>query len=53
MNKQKRHKPEKISLLLRECDASDMSQESFCQQKQISVATRHRWRKKYGMMSTV
>jgi putative transposase len=50
MTKQKRHKPEEIILLLRECDASDLSQESFCQQKQISVATLHRWRKKYGMM---
>ena len=50
MNKQKRHKPEEIIRLLRECDASDLSQESFCQQKQISVATLHRWRKKYGMM---
>ena len=50
MNKQKRHKPEEVILLLRECDASDLSQESFCQQKQISVATLHRWRKKYGMM---
>ena len=27
-----------------------MSQEQFCQQKQISIATLHRWRKKYGMM---
>ncbi len=27
-----------------------LSQEQFCQQKQISVATLHRWRKKYGMM---
>lgn len=50
MNKQKRHKPEEIILLLRECDASNLNQESFCQQKQISVATLHRWRKKYGMM---
>lgn len=50
MTKQKRHKPEEIILLLRECDASDLSQESFCEQKQISVATLHRWRKKYGMM---
>ncbi|WP_425498134.1 IS66 family insertion sequence element accessory protein TnpA [Oceaniferula marina] len=48
-----RTKPEEIILLLRECDASELSQESFCQQKQISVATLHRWRKKYGMMSTV
>lgn len=50
MNRQKRHKPEEIILLLRECDASRLSQEQFCQQKQISVATLHRWRKKYGMM---
>lgn len=50
MNKQKRHKPEEIILLLRECDSGNLSQESFCQQKQISVATLHRWRKKYGMM---
>lgn len=50
MNRQKRHKPEEIILLLRECDASSLSQEQFCQQKQISVATLHRWRKKYGMM---
>ena len=50
MTKQKRHKPEEIILLLRECDASDLSQESFCQKKQISVATLHLWRKKYGMM---
>ena len=50
MNKQKRHNPEEIILLLRECDSSKLSQESFCQQKQISVATLHRWRKKYGMM---
>jgi putative transposase len=27
-----------------------MSQESFAQQKQSSVATLHRWRKKYGQM---
>jgi len=51
MTKQQRHKPEEIILLLRECDASDLSQESFCQQKQISVATLHRWHKKYGMMN--
>ena len=48
--KQKRHKPEEIIRLLRECDASGVSAERFCQQKQISVATLHRWRKKYGMM---
>jgi len=27
-----------------------LSQESFARQKQISVATLHRWRKKYGQM---
>lgn len=48
--KQKRHKPEEIIRLLRECDASDLSAERFCQQKQISVATLYRWRKKYGLM---
>ncbi len=48
--KQKRHKPEEIIRLLRECDGSGLSQESFARQKQISVATLHRWRKKYGQM---
>ena len=48
--KQKRHKPEEIIRLLRECDGSGLSQECFCQQKQISIATLHRWRKKYGQM---
>ena len=48
--KQKRHKPEEIIRLLRECDGSGLSQECFCQQKQISIATLHRWRKKYGEM---
>ena len=48
--KQRRHKPEEIIRLLRECDGSGMSQESFAPQKQISVATLHRWRKKYGQM---
>lgn len=28
-----------------------MSQQSFYQQKQISLATLHRWRKKYGQMN--
>ena len=50
MNKQKRHKPEEIILLLREFDSGSLSQERFCQQKQISVVTLNRWRKKYGMM---
>ena len=48
--KQKRHRPEEVIRLLREHDASGMSQEQFCRQKQISVATLNRWRKKYGQM---
>jgi putative transposase len=48
--KQKRHTPEEVIRLLRECDSSPLSQEKFCQQKQISVPTLHRWRKKYGQM---
>ena len=48
--KQKRRKPEEIIRLLRECDGSGLSQEQLCQQKQISIATLHRWRKKYGQM---
>ena len=50
MNKQKRHKLEEIILLLREFDSANLNQESFCQQKQISVATLKPWCKKYGMM---
>ena len=49
--KQKRHKPEEIIRLLRDCDSSDLNQEAFCRQKQISIATLHRWRKKYGQMN--
>ena len=37
--------------MLREADSSDLNQEAFCRQKQISIATLHRWRKKYGLMS--
>ena len=48
--KQKRHKLEEIIRLLRECDGSDSNQEAFCRQKQISIATLHRWRKEYGQM---
>ena len=48
--KQKRHKPEEIIRLLRDCDSSDLNQEAFCRQKQISIATLHRWRKEYGQM---
>ena len=48
--KQKRHKPEEIIRLLRESDSSDLNQEAFCRQQQISIATLHRWRKTYGQM---
>ena len=48
--KQKRHKPEEIIRLLRDWDSSDLNQEAFCRQKQISIATLHRWPKKYGQM---
>jgi hypothetical protein len=48
--KQKKHTPEKVIRLLRECDSSPLSQEKLCQQKQISVPTLHRWRKKHGQM---
>ena len=48
--KQKRHKPEVIIRLLRESDSSDLNQEAFYRQQQISIATLHRWRKKYGQM---
>ena len=48
---QKRHKTEEIIRLLREADSSELNQVAFCRQKQISIATLHRWRKKYGLMS--
>ena len=48
--KQKRHKPEEVIRLLREHDASGLTQEDFCRQKQISVATLNWWRKKDGQM---
>lgn len=51
--KQKRHTPVEIVRLLRESETGAMSQENFCRQKQISVPTLHRWRKKYGLMDEV
>lgn len=50
MNKQKRHKPKEVILLLSEFDSGGLSQERFCKQKQLSVATLNRWRKNFGMM---
>jgi len=49
--KQKRHKPEEIIRLLLEADSSDLNQEAFCRQKQISIPPPHRWPKKNGLMS--
>ncbi|MFK5924472.1 MAG: transposase [Verrucomicrobiota bacterium] len=51
MNKQKRDKAEEIIGILRESETAAVSQQSFCQEKQISLATLHRWRKKYGQMN--
>lgn len=48
--KQRRQKPEEITRLLRESDASALIQELLCREQQISVATLNRWRKKYGQM---
>ena len=48
--KQKRPSPEAIIRLLRESDSSPLNQKKLCQQKQISVPTLQRWRKKYGQM---
>ena len=50
MNRQKRREPVEIILLLLKYDASHLSQEQFCQQKQISVDGLHRWGKKNVMM---
>ena len=49
--KQTRLKPEEIIRLLRESDSTDLNQLEFCRQKQISMATLHRWPKKYGIMT--
>ena len=48
--KQQRYKPEEIIRLLRECQGSGPSPERICQQTQISLATLHPWRNKYGQM---
>tara|TARA_A100001037_G_C15128131_1_gene627349 strand:- start:743 stop:928 length:186 start_codon:yes stop_codon:yes gene_type:complete len=36
--------------LLRDSDSSDLNQEAFRRQNQISIATLYRWGKKYGQM---
>ena len=47
--KQKRHKPEEIIRLLRDCDSSDLNQEAFCRQKQLAEAQKlsREWFEKY------
>ena len=47
--KQKRHKPEEIIRLLRDCDSSDLNQETFCRQKQIAEGQKlsREWFEKY------
>ena len=51
MNRQKRHNAQEIIRLLRESEVTNLTQDTFCKEKQISMATLHRWRKKYGQMS--
>lgn len=48
--KQKKHKPDEVIRLLGDCDSSQKSQESFCREKQISITTLHRCKRKYGQM---
>jgi putative transposase len=49
--KQKRYKPKEIIRLLRGAISSNLLKEEFYRQKQISLATFHRWIKKYGLIS--
>jgi len=47
--KQKKHSTEEIIRILRQADG-DGTIESICRQRNISKATFHRWRRKYGDM---
>ena len=47
--KQKNHTTEEIIRILRQADAED-SIEAVCRTPNISTATFHRWKKKYGDM---
>ena len=47
--KQKQHSTEEINRILRQAD-SDETVESICREHNISKATFHRWRRKYGGM---
>jgi putative transposase len=47
--KQKQHSTEDIIRILRQAD-TDQTVESICREHNISKATFHRWRRKYGDM---
>ncbi len=47
--KQKRHSTEGIIRILRQADGDD-TVDSICREHNISQATLHRWRRKYGDM---
>ena len=47
--KQKQHSTEEIIRILRQADGDDTI-ESICREHNISKATYHRWRRKYGDM---
>ena len=47
--KQKRHSTEEIIRILRHADGDD-TVDSICREHNISTATFHRWRRKYGDM---
>ena len=47
--KQKRHSTEEIIRILRQVDGDDTI-DSICREHNISKATFHRWRRKYGDM---
>ena len=47
--KQKQHSSEEIIRILRQADGDDTI-ESICREHNISKATFHRWRRKYGDM---
>ena len=47
--KQKQHSTEEIIRILRQSD-TDQTVESMCRESNISKATFHRWKRKYGDM---
>ena len=47
--KQKKHSTEEIIRILRQSD-TDQTVESICRESNISKATFHRWKRKYGHM---